>query len=89
MRRIFYNSLAIAPAYALIRAELSEEFALVTLDEDSNAQRRMRIVDCELAIVAATPLTAPVIEAARALKLVHNKGSASSTIASTLGDRER
>lgn len=74
MRRIFYNSLASEATYDLIRARMPAGFELVTLDADDDGQRCERIDSCEVAIVAATPLRAAVIEAGSALRLVHHQG---------------
>ncbi len=74
MRRIFYNSMASEATYDLIRAWVPDGFELVTLDADDEAQRCERIAPCEAAIVAATPLRAPVIAAGERLRLVHHQG---------------
>lgn len=72
--RIFYNSYAPPEMYALIRARLGEAMALVTLDGDDDGERRAKIAGCEVAIVAAAPLTAGLVAAAERLELVHHQG---------------
>lgn len=72
--RVFYNSLGTPQMYDLIRARAGDGIELVTLDSDDDAERIARVADCDVAIVAAKPLTAPVIEAASALRLIHHQG---------------
>ena len=74
MPRVLYLSHATAEVYAIIRGELPAGFELVTLDADDDAQRRTRVADCEVIIVAATPLRRDVIDAATRLRLVHHQG---------------
>lgn len=74
MTRIFYNSLGTPDLYSLIRARMPDDLILKTLSTDSDDERRAAIADCEVAIVAAKPLTAPLIEAGRGLRLVHHQG---------------
>jgi len=74
MKKIFYNSLGTEEMYALIREVMPEDYELVTLDTDEDEERCRKIADCEVAIVAAKPLTAAVIEAAKKLQLVHHQG---------------
>ncbi len=71
---IFYNSLGTPEMYALMAERLRPGMRLVTLETDSNDERAAKISDCEVAIVAAKPLTAPIIGAAERLKLVHHQG---------------
>ena len=72
--RVFYNSLGTPDMYALVRAELPPGFELVTLERDDDAERIAKAADAEVIIVAAKPLTRPVINAARRLRLVHHQG---------------
>ena len=72
--RVFYNSLGTEEMYGLIRARAGAGVELVTLESDDDAERRARIRDCEIAVVAAQPLTADAIAAARRLRLVHHQG---------------
>ncbi len=71
---IFYNSFGSTDMYQMIRGHLGPDMDLVTLDSDDDAERRAKIANCDVAIVAAKPLTAPTIEAASKLRLVHHQG---------------
>ena len=72
--RIFYNSLGTPEMYAMIRKRLADAGELVTLQTDDDCERAAKIADCDVAIVAATPLRRDVIAAARRLKLIHHQG---------------
>ena len=72
--KIYYNSWANENVYNMIRKVMPPGFELVALDSDNDAERRLKIADAQVAIVAATPLTRPLIEAARNLELVHHQG---------------
>ncbi|MEM8664152.1 MAG: NAD(P)-dependent oxidoreductase [Pseudomonadota bacterium] len=72
--RVFYNSLGTPEMYALIRARAGSGIELITLETDDDAERCAKIADCEVAIVAAKPLTAGVIEAGARLCLIHHQG---------------
>jgi len=74
MKRVFYISHARPEVYAIIRAQVPSGFDLVTLERDSDEERRERIAGCEVVIVAANPLRKPLIDAARRLELVHHQG---------------
>jgi phosphoglycerate dehydrogenase-like enzyme len=74
MRKVFYLSHATPEVYAIIRAQVPAGYELVTLERDSDEERRARIADCEVVIVAANPLRKPLIDAARRLALVHHQG---------------
>ena len=71
---IFYNSFGSPDMYRMIRGHLRPGMSLVTLDSDDDAERRNKIAECDVAIVAAKPLTAQTIDAASRLKLVHHQG---------------
>lgn len=72
--RVFYNSLGTPQMYELIRSRLYAGMELVTLSADDDTERVRCISDCDVAIVAATPLRAPIIEAGRKLRLIHHQG---------------
>ncbi|WP_197916412.1 NAD(P)-dependent oxidoreductase [Thiosulfatihalobacter marinus] len=72
--RVFYNSLGTPEMYDLIRSRMGAGLELVTLDSDDDAERFAKIADCEVAIVAAKPLTAEAVAAAKKLELVHHQG---------------
>jgi phosphoglycerate dehydrogenase-like enzyme len=74
MKRVFYISHATPEVYAIIRAQVPAGYELVTLERDSDDERRARIAECEVVIVAANPLRKPLIDAARRLELVHHQG---------------
>ena len=69
-----YLSHATPEVYSIIRAAVPAEFELVTLDQNSDDERREKIARCEVVIVAATPLRKPMIDAAKQLELVHHQG---------------
>ena len=72
--RVFYNSLGTPDMYDLIRARMGPGLELEVLDSDEDDERIARIADCDVAIVAAKPLSRRVIEAAPRLALVHHQG---------------
>ena len=74
MRRVLYLSHATPEVYSIIRAAVPAGFELLTLERDSDDERRAKIAECEVAIVAATPFRKAVMDAARRLKLVHHQG---------------
>lgn len=74
MKKVFYLSHATPEVYSIIRATMPAQLELVTLDQNSDDERRQRIADCEVVIVAATPLRKSVIDAAKQLLLVHHQG---------------
>ena len=49
-------------------------FELITLEQNSDDERREKVATCEVVIVAATPLRKPVIDAAKRIELVHHQG---------------
>jgi len=58
----------------MIREVMPDGCRLITLSSDDDDERFEKITDIEVAIVAATPLTRPIIESAEKLKLVHHQG---------------
>lgn len=74
MKRVLYLSHATPEVYAIIREAVPPGLELVTLDRDDDDERRRKIAQCEVVVVAATPLRKPVIEAAVRLELVHHQG---------------
>lgn len=72
--RVFYFSYAPENVYEIIQEEVPDGFELVTLDSDSDEERRTKIADCEVVIVAAKPIANEFIEAAHKLRLVHHQG---------------
>ena len=74
MRSVLYLSHATPDVYAIIAAAVPPGFRLLTLERDSDEERRAKIAECEVAVVAASGLRKPVIDAARKLELVHHQG---------------
>ena len=74
MKKVFYLSHATPEVYSIIRATTPDGFELVTLEQNSDGERCGKIAECQVVIVAATPLRKPVIEAAKQLELVHHQG---------------
>jgi len=74
MRKVLYLSHATPEVYGIIREAVPAGYELVTLERDSDDERREKIADCEVVIVAASGLRRAVIEHARKLKLVHHQG---------------
>lgn len=71
---VFYVSHATEAVYEIVRGAMPDGYRLRTLDKDSDEERLQKIRDVDVAIVAATPLTRPMIDAARALRLVQHQG---------------
>ena len=63
-RKIYYNSCAGEEVYDMIREVMPPGSELISLDNDDDQERFNKISDAWVAIVAATPLTRPIIEAA-------------------------
>ena len=63
MKRVFYNSLGTEEMYGLIRDVMPQGYDLVTLETDEDEERCRKIQNCEVAIVAAKPMTSSIIRA--------------------------
>lgn len=74
MPAVFYNSFANDDVYAIIRDAAPPGYELVTLASDSEDERRTKIASADAAIVAASPLRKPVIDAAAKLRFVQHQG---------------
>src|SRR5688572_18738936 len=74
MRKVLYLSHATREVYAIIREAVPPGFELLTLERDSDEERRQKLADTPIVIVAATPFRKPLIEAAAKLELVHHQG---------------
>ena len=72
--KVFYYSFAPENVYEIIREQVPAGFELVTLEADSDVERKRKIADCEVVIVAAKPMAQESLEAASRLKLVHHQG---------------
>jgi phosphoglycerate dehydrogenase-like enzyme len=74
MKRVFYNSCGDAALYALIREAAAGRCELITLERDEDAERVEKLKDAAAVIVASTPFTRQLIEAAPKLAFVHHQG---------------
>lgn len=74
MKKILYLSHATAEVYSIIREAMPPEFELLTLEKNSDEERRQKIADCDVVIVASSPLREALIAAAGRLALVHHQG---------------
>jgi len=74
MKRVLYLSHATPEVYSIIRDSVPADFELLTLEQNSDDERREKVAQCEVIIVAATPLRKPLIDAAQQLELVHHQG---------------
>ena len=72
--KVFYFSHAPQNVYDIVGEEVPPGFELVSLTEDSDDERKEKLADCEVVIVAAKPMTREFLETAPALKLVHHQG---------------
>jgi phosphoglycerate dehydrogenase-like enzyme len=72
--KVFYFSHAPENVYAIIREEAPPGFELITLDHDSDDERKAKLADCEVVIVAARPMSGEFVDAAPHLKLLHHQG---------------
>jgi phosphoglycerate dehydrogenase-like enzyme len=72
--KVFYFSHAPENVYAIIREEVPAGLELVTLEADSDDERRRKIADCEAVIVAAKPMRREFVDAAPRLRLLHHQG---------------
>jgi phosphoglycerate dehydrogenase-like enzyme len=72
--KVYYNSHAGDDVYDMIREVMPDQFELVTLERDNDEERLKKVADARVVVVAATPLTRPIIEAAGQLAFVHHQG---------------
>ena len=73
-RKVYYNSFADEVVYGMIREVVPPEMDLVTLESDDDAERKRKIADAQVVIVAATPLTGALIDAAKKLEIICHQG---------------
>ena len=64
IHKVFYFSHAPENVYQIIREEVPPGFEFVSLKEDSDDERREKLTDCEVVIVAARPMAREFIKAA-------------------------
>jgi phosphoglycerate dehydrogenase-like enzyme len=74
MRKVLYLSHATPEVYAIIGAAVPPGFQLLTLERDSDDERKEKLKNSDVVIVAATPLRKPLIDRAAKLELVHHQG---------------
>jgi phosphoglycerate dehydrogenase-like enzyme len=74
MRRVLYLSHATPEMYGILRSAAPPAYELLTLESDSDQERRHRLAGAEVAIVAAHPFRRELIDAAPRLRLVHHQG---------------
>jgi phosphoglycerate dehydrogenase-like enzyme len=74
MTKALYLSHATPEVYAIIRAAVPASIELVTLERDDDAERRAKLADADVVIVASHPFTRALIDAAPKLRLVHHQG---------------
>ncbi len=72
--KVLYFSHAPENVYAIIRHEVPDGLELITLEKDSDEERKDKIAECEVVVVAANPMARNFVEAAPKLKLVHHQG---------------
>jgi phosphoglycerate dehydrogenase-like enzyme len=72
--KVFYFSHAPQNVYEIIREEVPPGFELITLAEDADDERKKKLADCEVVIVAARPMSREFVDAAPKLKLLHHQG---------------
>ncbi|MCB1123939.1 MAG: 2-hydroxyacid dehydrogenase [Verrucomicrobiae bacterium] len=71
---IFYNSQIPERLAILLRDMLPDGFELITLETDDDSERREKIQDARIVVVAAKPLREEILEAGSNVKLVHHQG---------------
>ena len=74
MRKVLYLSHATPEVYAIIRGAVPPGLELLTLERDSDEERREKVAATEVVIVAASGFRKPLIDAAKRLELVHHQG---------------
>lgn len=74
MRKVLYHSHATPEVYAIIRGAVPRGYELLTLERDDDDERKQKLGQSEVVIVAATPFRKHLIDAARKLELVHHQG---------------
>ena len=74
MPKVFYNSHATPDVYTIIRETVPTGYELLTLDTNFDDERRAKIAQAEVVIVASYALRKPLIDAAPHLQLVQHQG---------------
>ncbi|MEO5700131.1 MAG: 2-hydroxyacid dehydrogenase [Casimicrobiaceae bacterium] len=74
MPTVLYLSHATPDVYAIIRDAAPPSVRLLTLERNDDDERKAKLREAEVVIVASHPFRAPLIDAARQLRLVHHQG---------------
>jgi phosphoglycerate dehydrogenase-like enzyme len=74
VKRVFYNSCGDAALYAMIREAAGGTCELLTLERDDDGERMAKLAHSDAAVVAATPFTRRLVDAAPRLAFVHHQG---------------
>lgn len=72
--KVLYLNHATPDVYDLIRSQLPEGFELVTLERDSDEERRQKLADVDFILTATAKLTKDMIDSAPKLKLIQHQG---------------
>ncbi len=72
--KVLYLSYAGDDVHRLIRQAAGDDFELVFLEADDDAERCRKIADCRAVICASTPLRKHHLDAARKLEVIHHQG---------------
>lgn len=74
MQRVLYNSHSDAALYAMIREAAGGGCEVLTLERDDDAERTEKLAGADAVVVAATPFTRTLIDAAPRLAFTHHQG---------------
>lgn len=74
MIRALYNSHATPEVYEIIASAAPPEVVLLTLERDSDEERKAKLAEADVVIAAGHKLHRGLIEAAPRLRLVHHQG---------------
>lgn len=72
--RVLYLSHAPEAVYGMVRAAAGDRAEVITLERDCDDERRAKLPDAEVVVVAAYPFRADLIAAALRLRLVQHQG---------------
>ena len=72
--KVLYMELTGKGVYDLIRSQLPAGFQLVTLDTEEPEEKLQKIRDADFILVATSPVTKELLEAAPRLKLIQHQG---------------
>lgn len=72
--KVLYMELTGKGVYDLIRSQLPVDFQLVTLDTEEPEEKLQKIRDADFILVATSPVTKELLEAAPKLKLIQHQG---------------